>query len=155
MTKANELMVPPAAADGEMLERIAAVNVGPGMKFDVSVLTGDVTENWKTMLTEIRPKLVKDGQKFSKKLGQWNYFGEPIGDCHTEYAYRAMIALTGLGANTVEVALYPKTEQDTTNWLPVGDGGFHLFMRIYTSDMDALETWTAPTITEIVPSNVN
>nr|WP_295282615.1 DUF1254 domain-containing protein [uncultured Blautia sp.] len=229
--KANELMVKnsPAAADKEMLEKIAAVNIGPGMEFDTSVLTGDVAENWKTMLTEIRLKLIKEGQKFSKKLGQWDYFGEPIGDFNTEYAYRALVALAGLGANTVEVALYPKIEQDadgntltgeksyilhfesypqvleggfwsvtaygdddflidnpidrycindrsdlkanddgsvdiilsedapenTTNWLPVGDGGFHLYMRIYTPDMDALDTWTAPTITEIAPSNVN
>ena len=229
--KANELMVknPPAAADKEMLEKIAAVNIGPGMEFDTSVLTGDVAENWKTMLTEIRLKLIKEGQKFSKKLGQWDYFGEPIGDFNTEYAYRALVALAGLGANTVEVALYPKIEQDadgntltgeksyilhfesypqvleggfwsvtaygdddflidnpidrycindrsglranddgsvdiilsedapkdTANWLPVGDGGFHLYMRIYTPDMDALDTWTAPTITEIDPSNVN
>ena len=229
--KANELMVKnsPAAADKEMLEKIAVVNIGPGMEFDTSVLTGYVAENWKTMLTEIRIKLIKEGQKFSKKLGQWDYFGEPIGDFNTEYAYRALVALAGLGANTVEVALYPKIEQDadgntltgeksyllhfesypqvleggfwsvtaygdddflidnpvdrycindrsdlqanddgsvdvilsedapenTTNWLPVGDGGFHLYMRIYTPDMDALETWTAPTITEIAPSNVS
>ena len=229
--KANELMVKnsPAAADKEMLEKIAAVNIGPGMEFDTSVLTGDVAENWKTMLTEIQLKLIKEGQKFSKKLGQWDYFGEPIGDFNTEYAYRALVALAGLGANTVEVALYPKIEQDadgntltgeksyilhfesypqvleggfwsvtaygdddflidnpidrycindrsglqanddgsvdiilseyapenTANWLPVGDGGFHLYMRIYTPDMDALETWMAPTITEIAPSNVN
>ena len=229
--KANELMVKnsPAAADKEMLEKIAAVNIGPGMEFDTSVLTGDVTENWKTMLTEIRLKLIKEGQKFSKKLGQWDYFGEPIGDFNTEYVYRALVALAGLGANTIEVALYPKIEQDadgntltgeksyilhfesypqvleggfwsvtaygdddflidnpidrycindrsdlkanddgsvdiilsedapenTTNWLPVGDGGFHLYMRIYTPDMDALDTWTAPAITEIAPSNVN
>lgn len=112
--KANELMVKnsPAAADKEMLEKIAAVNIGPGMEFDTSVLTGDVAENWKTMLTEIRLKLIKEGQKFSKKLGQWDYFGEPIGDFNTEYAYRALVALAGLGANTVEVALYPKIEQD-------------------------------------------
>ena len=229
--KANELMVKnsPTAADKEMLEKIAAVNIGPGMEFDTSVLTGDVAENWKTMLTEIRLKLIKEGQKFSKKLGQWDYFGEPIGDFNTEYTYRALVALAGLGANTVEVALYPKIEQDadgntltgeksyilhfesypqvleggfwsvtaygdddflidnpinrycindrsglqanddgsvdvilsedapqnTINWLPVGAGGFHLFMRIYTPDMDALETWMAPTITEIYPSNVN
>ena len=159
--KANELMVKnsPAAADKEMLEKIAAVNIGPGMEFDTSVLTGDVAENWKTMLTEIQLKLIKEGQKFSKKLGQWDYFGEPIGDFNTEYAYRALVALAGLGANTVEVALYPKTEQDapedTTNWLPVGDGGFHLYMRIYTPDMEALEIWTVPTITEIDPSKAN
>ena len=229
--KANELMVKnsPAAADKKMLEKIAAVNIGPGMEFDTSVLTGDVAENWKTMLTEIQLKLIKEGQKFSKKLGQWDYFGEPIGDFNTEYAYRALVALAGLGANTVEVALYPKIEQDadgntltgeksyilhfesypqvleggfwsvtaygdddflidnpidrycindrsdlkvnddgsvdvilskdapedTTNWLPVDNGGFHLYMRIYTPDMDALETWTATTITEIDPSKVN
>ena len=229
--KANELMVKnsPTAADKEMLEKIAAVNIGPGMEFDTSVLTGDVAENWKTMLTEIQLKLIKEDQKFSKKLGQWDYFGEPIGDFNTEYAYRALVALAGLGANTVEVALYPKIEQDadgntltgeksyilhfesypqvleggfwsvtaygdddflidnpidrycindrsglkanedgsvdvilskdapedTTNWLPVGDGGFHLYMRIYTPDMDALDTWTAPTITELDPANVN
>ena len=52
-----------------MLEKIAAVNIGPGMEFDTSVLTGDVAENWKTMLTEIQLKLIKEGQKFSKKLG--------------------------------------------------------------------------------------
>ena len=75
-----------------MLEKIAAVNIGPGMEFDTSVLTGDVAENWKTMLTEIRIKLIKEGQKFSKN--------------------RALVALAGLGANTVEVALYPKIEQD-------------------------------------------
>ena len=48
-----------------------------------------------------------------------------------------------------------RKQENTTNWLPVGDGGFHLYMRIYTPDMDALDTWTAPTITEIDPSNVN
>lgn len=50
--------------------------------------------------------------KFSKQLGQWSYFGAPIGDFGTEYAYRALVAIAGLGANTVEIALYPKTEKD-------------------------------------------
>lgn len=175
------------------------------------------------MLQGLRPKLAAEGMKFSKQLGQWSYFGAPIGDFGTEYAYRALVAIAGLGANTVEIALYPKTEKDadgnpltgeksynlhlesdpqvldggfwsitaygdddflidnlldrycindrsglkrnddgsvdvilskdapadTTNWLPVGEGGFHLFMRIYTPDMEALKTWTVPTITAI------
>ena len=65
---------------------------------------------------------------------------------------------SGLQANddgSVDVILSKDAPEDTTNWLPVGDGGFHLYMRIYTPDMDALETWMAPTITEIYPSNVN
>ena len=214
---------PPSAADAEMLEKFAAVHVGPGMEFDASVLTGDIQANWREMLQGLRPKLAAEGMKFSKQLGQWSYFGAPIGDFGTEYAYRALVAIAGLGANTVEIALYPKTEKDadgnpltgeksyilhlesdpqvldggfwsitaygdddflidnlldrycindrsglkrnddgsvdvilskdapadTTNWLPVGEGGFHLFMRIYTPDMEALKTWTVPTITEI------
>ena len=172
---------------------------------------------------ELLEKLAAEGMKYSNKLGQWSYFGAPIGDFGTEYAYRALVAIAGLGANTVEIALYPKTDKDadgnpltgeksyllhfesdpqvldggfwsitaygdddflidnpidrycindrsglkrnddgsvdvilskdapadTTNWLPVADGGFHLFMRIYTPDMEALKTWTAPTITAI------
>ena len=224
-SKANALMEsnPPSAADAELLEKLAAVGVGPGMKFDAAVLTGDVQTSWQEMLQGLRPKLAAEGMKHSNKLGQWSYFGAPIGDFGTEYAYRALVAIAGLGANTVEIALYPKTDKDadgnpltgeksyllhfesdpqvldggfwsitaygdddflidnpidrycindrsglkrnddgsvdvilskdapadTTNWLPVADGGFHLFMRIYTPDMEALKTWTAPTITAI------
>ena len=57
-------------------------------------------------------KAYQRGPEILKKLGQWDYFGEPIGDFNTEYAYRALVALAGLGANTVEAALYPKIEQD-------------------------------------------
>lgn len=223
--KANELMKinPPSADDAAIIEEIAAVNVGPGLTFDPAVLTGDISSIWTEMLQNLRQNLASDGMKFSVKLGQWNYFGAPIGDFGTEYAFRALVAIAGLGANTVEVALYPKTEvdasgnmltgentyvlhfesyppvleggfwsitaygdddflidnpinrycvndrsglkanddgtvdiilskdapEDTTNWLPVGEGGFHLFLRIYTPDMDALETWIAPVITMV------
>lgn len=224
-SKANALMESnqPSAVDAELLEKLAAVGVGPGMKFDAAVLAGDVQTSWQEMLQGLRPKLAAEGMKYSNKLGQWSYFGAPIGDFGTEYAYRALVAIAGLGANTVEIALYPKTDKDadgnpltgeksyllhfesdpqvldggfwsitaygdddflidnpidrycindrsglkrnddgsvdvilskdapadTTNWLPVADGGFHLFMRIYTPDMEALKTWTAPTITAI------
>ena len=222
--KANTLMEnnPPSAADAEILEKLAAVHVGPGMEFDASVLTGDIQANWREMLQGLRPKLAAEGMKFSKQLGQWSYFGAPIGDFGTEYAYRALVAIAGLGANTVEIALYPKTEkdadgnpltgeksyilhlesdpqvldggfwsitaygdddflidnlldrycindrsdfklnadgtldiilskdapEDTSNWLPVSDGEFHLFMRIYVPDMTALDSWQPPVIRE-------
>ena len=86
-----------------MLEKIAVVNIGPGMEFDTSVLTGDVTENWKTMLTEIRIKIIKEGQKFSKKLGQWDYFGEPIGEFFTINSLALLKNVIGstLGVTTV------------------------------------------------------
>ena len=219
--RANELMLnnPPAEADAAMLERFAEINVGPGMKFDAAVLGEGAAESWKTMLSGLRPQLVAESANYTKKLGQWIYFGAPIGNFGTEYTYRAMVALAGLGANPVEVAIYPKTDTDETgakltganayvmhfdsvpptleggfwsvtaygsddflidnpidrycindrsdviynedgsldiviskdqpdtpNWLPVSDGEFHIFMRIYTPDMDALDSWQPPVI---------
>lgn len=224
--KANALMEinPPAEADAELLKKFAKINVGPGMTFDASVIPSDSdTEGegfWVNHLKNFRQTVVSCAPKFASKLGQWTFYGSPIGDFGTEYTYRAMVALVGLGANTNDVAIYPKTDCDingnrlsgektyilhfdslpstlekgfwsitaygsddflidnpinrycvndrsgfilnedgsldivlskdapqiTENWLPVGDGEFHLFMRIYLPDMEALKTWNPPTI---------
>ena len=219
---ANALMQinPPAEADAKLLEKLAAINVGPGMTFDASILGADAAERWTQMLKELRATLSAESANYAQNLGQWIYYGRPIGDFGTAYIYRAMVALVGLGANTVDVAIYPKTHtdvtgaaltgektytihfetlpptleggfwsvtayneenflidnpinrycindrsayqlnedgtldlvlskeapEDTSNWLPVSDGEFHLFMRIYLPDMTALETWEAPVI---------
>ena len=177
--------------------------------------------NTANALMQVNPPAA-DGAKYAQKLGQWVYYGKPIGDFGTEYTYRAMVALVGLGANTVDVAIYPKTAvdetgaaltgekkytlhfetlpptleggfwsvtaygeddflidnsidrycindrsdfklnadgtldiilskdapEDASNWLPVSDGEFHLFMRIYVPDMTALDSWQPPVIRE-------
>ena len=219
---ANALMQinPPAEADAKLLEKLAAINVGQGMTFDASILGADAVERWTQMLKGLRTTLSAESANYAQNLGQWIYYGRPIGDFGTAYIYRAMVALVGLGANTVDVAIYPKTHtdvtgaaltgektytihfetlpptleggfwsvtayneenflidnpinrycindrsayqlnddgsldlvlskeapEDTSNWLPVSDGEFHLFMRIYLPDMTALETWEAPVI---------
>lgn len=78
-----------------------------------------------------KTKLTEEGMKFSKKLGQWGYFGAPIGDFNTEYAYRALVVIAGLGANTVEVALYPKTEQDVDGNPLTGEKTYILHFESY------------------------
>ena len=219
---ANALMQinPPAEADAPLMEKLAAINVGAGMTFDTSILGEDAAERWTQMLKELRAAFSAESARYAQKLGQWIYFGRPIGDFGTAYTYRAMVALVGLGANTVDVAIYPKTgvdetgaaltgektyvfhfetlpptleggfwsvtayneenflidnpidrycvndrsdfalnedgtldiilskeaPEDTSNWLPVSDEEFHLFMRIYLPDMAALDTWQAPVI---------
>ena len=219
---ANALMQinPPAEADAKLLEKLVAINVGQGMTFDASILGADAVERWTQMLKGLRATLSAESANYAQNLGQWIYYGRPIGDFGTAYIYRAMVALVGLGANTVDVAIYPKTHtdvtgaaltgektytihfetlpptleggfwsvtayneenflidnpinrycindrsayqlnedgtldlvlskeapEDTSNWLPVSDGEFHLFMRIYLPDMTALETWEAPVI---------
>jgi hypothetical protein len=112
--KANELMKtnPPALADADIVKKLAGINVGQGMSFDPGILSGDIAAQWKEMLQGLKEVFINEATKFSIKLGQWSYFGAPIGDFGTEYTYRWAIALGGLGANTVDVALYMKTDVD-------------------------------------------
>lgn len=219
---ANQLMEtnPPAAADAPMLRELAALHVGPGEKFDDKALGLFSGLRWKLMLLQLKGKLKAEAANYAQQMGQWIYYGDPIGDFGTAYTYRAMVALMGLGANTTDVAIYPKTDvdstgavltgkktytlhieaepptkekgfwsvtaygeddflidnaidrycvndrsglhrnpdgsidiilskeapEDTTNWLPVGEGDFHLFLRIYKPDTAALEGWQPPVV---------
>ena len=219
---ANQLMEtnPPAAADAPVLRELAALHVGPGEKFDDKALGLFSGLRWKLMLLQLKKKLQSESECYTRQMGQWIYFGDPIGNFGTAYTYRTMVALRGLGANTTDVAIYPKTDVDSTgtvltgkktymlhieadpptlekgfwsvtayneenflidnpidrycvndrsayrlnedgtlditlskeapedisNWLPVSDGEFHLFMRIYLPDMAALDTWQPPVI---------
>ena len=99
---ANALMQvnPPADADEELLKKLSAINVGAGKTFDAALLGEGAAERWTQMLQGLRTTLAADGAKYAQKLGQWIYYGKPIGDFGTEYTYRAMVALVGLLAPT-------------------------------------------------------
>ena len=49
---------------------------------------------------------------------------------------------------TLDVTLSAADPQDGSFWLPTGNKGFHLFMRLYQPDLKALDSWTPPTITK-------
>ncbi len=111
---ANELMIvnPPAAADKDKIDAISALNVGPGLKFDPAILNDEDGSGWKEMLNSFYKDIDAGARNFAQKIGMWSYFGEPIGDFGTEYTYRASVAVSGFGANTVEVAMYPRRSVD-------------------------------------------
>lgn len=218
--KANELMVknPPLDFDTQIISRLKKLGVGPGLTFAK-------IENGQEMFALIKAGFKNDAvavAAVNKKSigGIWSYFTPPIGDFGNAYDYRAAVALVGLGANTNEVAIYPRADvdsegavldgkntyvlhfsslppvedggfwsitaygeddylidnpinrynvtdrsnfilnedgsldvilsatdlQDGSFWLPTGDKGFHLFMRLYLPDLKRLENWTPPTI---------
>ena len=219
---ANQLMEtnPPAAADAPVLRELAALHVGPGEKFDDKALGLFSGLRWKLMLLQLKKKLQSESESYTRQMGQWTYYGDPIGNFGTAYTYRTMVALRGLGANTTDVAIYPKTDVDSTgavltgkktytlhfdsfpptlekgfwsvtaygeddflidnplarycindrsvlnrnadgsvdvtishampgnteNWLPIGETEFHLFLRIYKPDWNALSGWQPPTV---------
>ena len=47
---------------------------------------------------------------------------------------------------SVDVTLSKDAPEDTTNWLPVSDEKFHLFLRIYKPDWTALDSFPPPVI---------
>lgn len=112
--KANELMVanPPAEADKEILAELKKINVGPGLEFNIAVLPENVREGWTGMVSDIINICLKKSASFIKFNGHWSYYSKPIAEFGTEYYYRSLIAVAGLGANPVSQAIYPKTEVD-------------------------------------------
>lgn len=219
-TRANSLMEknPPLSFDSGILASLKKLGVGPGLKFKA-------IENGEEMFASVKAGFKAYAQTMGasnrKSLGGiWSYFKEPIGDFGPEYGYRAAVALVGLGANTTDVAIYPRTDNDSDGnalngantyvlhfssmppvlkngfwsvtaygdddylienpidrynvtdrsgvklnpdgsldvtlsavepgdgsfWLPTGDKGFHLFMRIYLPDLKSLGGWIPPTI---------
>ena len=55
-------------------------------------------------------------------------------------------ALMSYQTGTLDITLSKEAPEDPSNWLPVSDGEFHLFMRIYLPDMNALDAWQPPVI---------
>ncbi|MFR6092527.1 MAG: DUF1214 domain-containing protein [Faecalibacterium prausnitzii] len=66
------------------------------------------------MLLQLKSSLRAQAARYARQMGQWTYYGDPIGDFGTAYDYRTMVALMGLGANTTDVAIYPRTSTDST-----------------------------------------
>lgn len=111
---ANELLKtnPPNADDKDMVDKISKIGVGPGEKFDVSLLGEKPVETWENMLMDMNDYLYEKSSKFLHDIGGWSFPGEPVANFGTEYEYRALIATVALLANPVDVAIYPQAEFD-------------------------------------------
>ena len=155
-TLANDLMNenPPAEEDADVIASFAEVNVGPGLTFDSGILGAEASENWSAMLSNLTAELSEETAEFSVENGIWSFYGHPIAEFGTEYAYRALIAFGGFGANPVSMAMYLKCNTDEDgNQLsgersyvlhfeadalpPVEEDGFWS-VTVYDSETDAL-----------------
>ena len=86
---------------------------GPGQQFDASALGPLGGLRWKRLLLQLKSSLRAQAARYSRQMGQWIYYGDPIGNFGTAYDYRTMVALMGLGANTTDIAIYPRTSTDS------------------------------------------
>ena len=113
--RANQLMVlnPPTEADKDYVAKFAAIGVGPGLDFDTA-LFGDQADNVRLLiLRDLVANCLEKSTRFHIQNGPWAYYGAPIGDYGTEYAFRALVALRGFGANPITMAVYPSADSDS------------------------------------------
>jgi len=103
----------PYPADADMLKRLAKINVGPGLKFDESVLGPQARVMWQTVKTGMYEHTLEASEQFTIQDAIWQYHWDPIAHFGTEYEYRAFIAYTGYVANPISVALYITTKTDS------------------------------------------
>ena len=102
----------PPTADKEILAKMAQIGVGPRRTFDIAEFgtAEEIHSKWEAMLKGAKTKLQAIGKEHMIPMGNWSYYGEPIAEFGTEYDYRALIALGGLGANPTYVAIYPRLD---------------------------------------------
>ena len=77
-----------------------------------------------------------------KKVGDNFLIDNPI----SRYCVNDRSGLHRNADGSVDVTLSKDAPEDTTNWLPVSDEKFHLFLRIYKPDWTALDSFPPPVI---------
>ncbi len=99
---------PPAAADAPALARFAALGVGPGKRFDPTALSSPVA---KAVEEGVRAGQARLGEEAKKPHGTmvngWSVLPSNTANFGTDYSFRAVVALLGLGANLPVDAIYP------------------------------------------------
>ncbi|UIF89714.1 DUF1254 domain-containing protein [Cupriavidus sp. UYPR2.512] len=103
---------PPHANDYPMLDRIARIGLVPGQAFDLNRLAPELQAALRDAPAAARKQIAQALPRAGAVSNGWRTIGNPIGTYGTDYLQRAMIAFAGLGANTVEDAVYPLAMTD-------------------------------------------
>jgi hypothetical protein len=123
-----ELMAsnPPHVTDWSRLERMKRIGLVPGKPFDLAKADPVV----RAALERVPPDAVAAMKAKTKHLARvvngWQTITEGIGVWGDDYLKRAIIAMTGLGVNQPEDAIYPQTEIDGDGKPLVGGSSYML-----------------------------
>ena len=104
---------PPYPADGEALKRFASVGIGTGRTFNLKDLDAAWAKGLEASVPDGKGKIVAAASKpHGKTINGWEFMSN-IGRYGTDYLWRAVVALVGLGANLPEDAMYPRATKDS------------------------------------------
>jgi hypothetical protein len=111
---------PPAPADAEAIKRFVQIGVAPGKSFDLQGMDSSITQQIVGGVRDGLTRISSEARKsHGKNSGGWEFMLN-VGRYGTDYLWRAVIALIGLGANIPEDAVYPRSTKDANGQLLTG-----------------------------------
>jgi hypothetical protein len=104
----------PHANDYPMLARLARIGLRSGRPYDVAAVSPEIRSALAAAPDAARARIKDFSRRSDPHVNGWLTVMNPVGTYGTAYLKRALIAAMGLGANTVEDAVYPTafTDQD-------------------------------------------
>ncbi len=121
---------PPPKRDKPLLDQLETVGIGPGLPGDGQGLGADaqaalykgIADEAAGLPGRARLNVLTEAQK----TAGWLLPPSNIGDYGTDYEFRALIAIVGLGANTPDEAIYPSGITDGTGAIYNGANQYRL-----------------------------
>jgi hypothetical protein len=103
---------PPTVADKPMTEKLARLGIVPGQPFDTTKISPAAAKGIERSATAGWEQIIAEARKpQGKMINGWDVMGD-LGRYGTNYLFRAVVALVGLGANLPEDAVYPHAKVD-------------------------------------------
>jgi hypothetical protein len=103
---------PPHANDGPILQRLARIGLVPGTPFDIAKTTPEVQAAMRDVRTTAGQAIFEAFKRAGLRVNGWRMMATPVGTYGTDYRRRHIVAISGLGANVPEDALYYTTLAD-------------------------------------------
>ncbi|WP_457797708.1 DUF1254 domain-containing protein [Methylocystis sp. S23] len=103
---------PPPASEAPVLEKLKAIGVVPGEKFELSKLDPAVAKGLEQSVTVALEKLQAASKEVGAPVNGWRMPPMIVGNYGDNYGARAVVALVGLGANLPQDAVYPSAFVD-------------------------------------------
>jgi hypothetical protein len=104
---------PPAAADAPALARFAKIGVAPGKPFDPRSMDPNVARGVERSVEAGQLEIIGEAKKpHGQQINGWDISPANTANFGTDYSFRAVVALGGLGANLQADAIYPRASVD-------------------------------------------
>ena len=99
--------------DRAFLEQLAPLRLRPGRKFDVRAFSESERAAIQAGIEQGHAEIRSSGGRFGKTIDGWTYGERNLGNFGTDYLYRAVVALGGLGALEPAEAVYVSCNADS------------------------------------------